>query len=69
MGPTTFIPRSHTAQVHAKYNDVPAGRDELLRQSPSVVALLNAGDASLFDSRSLHCGGANRNTDGEGTTR
>ena len=65
MGPTTFIPKSNTAKVHARYDDVPRGRDGLLRESPSVVALLNAGDASLFDSRSLHCGGANSATDGD----
>lgn len=64
MGPTSFIPRSHTAEVHAAYNDVPQGRDNLLQKSPSVVALLKAGDASLFDSRSLHCGGANDATMG-----
>eukprot|EP00571_Detonula_confervacea_P012330 CAMPEP_0172300798 /NCGR_PEP_ID=MMETSP1058-20130122/2815_1 /TAXON_ID=83371 /ORGANISM="Detonula confervacea, Strain CCMP 353" /LENGTH=457 /DNA_ID=CAMNT_0013010699 /DNA_START=283 /DNA_END=1656 /DNA_ORIENTATION=- len=59
MGPTSFIPRSHNAEAHAAYNDVPQGRDDLLRNKKSVVALLKAGDASLFDSRSLHCGGAN----------
>jgi len=59
MGPTSFIPRTHNAVAHAAYNDVPQGRDDLLRSRKSAVALLNVGDASLFDSRSLHCGGAN----------
>ena len=67
MGPTTFLPRSHTAEAHAAYNDVPQGRDDLLRSSPNVAALLKAGDASLFDSRALHCGGANDAA--EGATR
>jgi len=58
MGPTNFIPRSHTAEAHAIFNDIPR-RDDLLRTSHSVVALLQSGDASLFDSRILHCGGAN----------
>ena len=69
MGPTTFVPGSHTAAVHARYDDVltGGGRDALLSTSPSAVALLRAGDAALFDSRCLHCGGANSATDGDGT--
>lgn len=66
MGPTNFLPKSNTAAVHAVFNDVPK-RDELLQNSHSVVALLKAGDASLFDSRTLHCGGANDRE--EGATR
>jgi len=65
MGPTSFIPRSHTAEAHAAFNDVPQGRDDLLRTRKSVVARLKAGDASLFDSRTLHCGGANDKDLGE----
>jgi hypothetical protein len=58
MGPTTFIPKTHTAAAHAEFDDV-SKRDAMLEKRPNVVALLNAGDASLFDSRTLHCGGAN----------
>ena len=39
-------------------NNVP-DRDEFLKSSPSVMGLLNTGDVSLFDSRTMHCGGAN----------
>ena len=66
MGPTIFLPRTNTASAHAKYNDV-SERDAFLESSPSVAALLNAGDASLFDSRTMHCGGAN--DEQEGSTR
>lgn len=59
MGPTTFLPRTHTAAAHAAFDDVPHGRDTLLRGSGGVEARLAAGDAALFDSRCLHCGGAN----------
>jgi len=59
MGPTCFIPRSHSKEAHEEYNDSVPKRDELLRKSRSVVALLGAGDGSLFDSRTMHCGGAN----------
>jgi hypothetical protein len=59
MGPTCFIPRSHSKEAHEEYNESVPRRDELLRNSRSVVALLGAGDGSLFDSRTMHCGGAN----------
>mmetsp|Transcript_1252 Transcript_1252/g.2304 ORF Transcript_1252/g.2304 Transcript_1252/m.2304 type:complete len:459 (+) Transcript_1252:254-1630(+) len=66
MGPTIFLPKTNTAEAHAEYNDIPH-RDAFLESSPSVAALLNAGDASLFDSRTMHCGGANDEV--EGATR
>ena len=59
MGPTCFIPRSHSKEAHEEYNESVPRRDEFLRNSRSVVALLGAGDGSLFDSRTMHCGGAN----------
>jgi len=59
MGPTVFLPGTHTAEAHAEYGAGVASRDALLSRSRHVVALLGAGDASLFDSRTLHCGGAN----------
>jgi ectoine hydroxylase-related dioxygenase (phytanoyl-CoA dioxygenase family) len=66
MGGTIFLPKTNTAEAHSKYNDIP-NRDEFLQSSPNVAALLNAGDASLFDSRTMHCGGANNEM--EGSTR
>jgi TPR repeat protein len=58
MGPTTFIPKTNTAAAHAEFDDI-GQRDAMLEKRPNVAALLNAGDASLFDSRTMHCGGAN----------
>ena len=58
MGPTTFLPNTHTAAAHAEFDNV-ATRDAMLEKRPNTNALLDAGDASLFDSRTLHCGGAN----------
>lgn len=69
MGPTTFLPGSHTAAVHTAFNAAGNARDALLQTRPCVVALLDAGDASCFDSRTLHCGGANANADQGGATR
>ena len=66
MGGTIFLPKTNTAEAHSKYNDIP-NRDEFLQSSPNVAALLNAGDAALFDSRTMHCGGANDEI--EGSTR
>jgi ectoine hydroxylase-related dioxygenase (phytanoyl-CoA dioxygenase family) len=59
MGPTTFIPGSNTETTHAAFDTSVATRDVMLQQRPNTFALLQAGDASLFDSRTLHCAGAN----------
>ena len=59
MGPTFFLPRTHTAAAHEAFGGGVASRDALLAASTHVEALLDAGDASLFDSRCMHCGGAN----------
>ena len=58
MGPTVFLPRTHTADAHTAFSDE-AGKASLLQQTPHGVALLNEGDAAVFDSRLLHCGGGN----------
>ena len=64
MGPTTFLPRTHTAAAHAEFDDHVNQRDSMLENRPNVVALLKAGEAALFDSRTMHCGGANEILDG-----
>jgi ectoine hydroxylase-related dioxygenase (phytanoyl-CoA dioxygenase family) len=56
--PTIFLPKTHTAAAHAEYADI-LQCDTMLSERPSVVALLNSGDAVLYDSRTMHCGGAN----------
>ena len=62
MGPTRFLPASHTAEDHAAFNardDDGAAMLTLLRSRPCDSGLLGQGDATLFDSRLLHCGTAN----------
>jgi ectoine hydroxylase-related dioxygenase (phytanoyl-CoA dioxygenase family) len=66
MGPTTWIPGTHRVDAHELFKDesIPAGgiessKDTLLRTRPSVLGLLPKGSCGLFDSRLLHCGGAN----------
>jgi hypothetical protein len=59
MGPTTFLPKTHTAAAHAEFDNV-SQRDAMLETRPNVHALLNTGDVSVFDSRTMHCGGCNK---------
>ena len=60
MGPTVFLPRTHFAPVHARFNDAEGdGKNELLKGAPQAFGVLGRGDMSLFDSRLLHCGAAN----------
>jgi ectoine hydroxylase-related dioxygenase (phytanoyl-CoA dioxygenase family) len=64
MGPTLFLPRTHTEAMHAQFIDQRAGKDELLRTVPVVCGLLPKGSATIFDSRLLHAGSANRSAAG-----
>ena len=62
MGPTRFIPSSHTAAAHAAFNSLEDGgraKLALLRSRPCWRGVLDTGDVTLFDSRLLHCGSAN----------
>ena len=64
LGPTRFLPGTHAARApHAALEAM--GDVTGLRRTrdapppPSLVALLSTGDASLYDGKILHCGGAN----------
>lgn len=69
MGATTFLPGTHTAAAHAAFDESVAARDLMLASSASRFALLGSGDCTLFDSRTLHCGGANAAAADGGKTR
>jgi ectoine hydroxylase-related dioxygenase (phytanoyl-CoA dioxygenase family) len=58
LGPTVLLPRSHRAEAHAAFDD-PRARRAFLRGAAFTVADLAAGEALVYDSRALHCGGAN----------
>ena len=60
MGPTVFLPRTHTEAMHTQFRDQKVGKDELLKTTPSVCGLLPKGSATIFDSRLLHAGSANK---------
>ena len=65
MGPTVFIPGSHNEDAHLvrmeefMMEDIDS-KDSSLLDLPHELSMLRAGDAALYDSRILHCGGANR---------
>lgn len=63
MGPTTFLLGTHTQQERSKFDDFQR-KDEQLAKAKSRLALLNKGDAVLFDARILHCGNANEEQGG-----
>jgi ectoine hydroxylase-related dioxygenase (phytanoyl-CoA dioxygenase family) len=80
MGPTTWMPGTHTLAAHEQFQDdtLPSSspqdgdningiakspKDELLVKGPVVLGLLPKGSCGIFDSRLLHCGGANTSTD------
>uniref|UniRef100_A0A7S2IAS3 Uncharacterized protein n=1 Tax=Helicotheca tamesis TaxID=374047 RepID=A0A7S2IAS3_9STRA len=69
MGPTTWLPGTHTAKAHEVFqdNDSSSGKesrkDEMIRTHPSVLGLLPKGCCAIFDSRCLHCGTANKSED------
>lgn len=70
MGATVWLPGTHTPDSHKKFRDSesPVGggestKDKLLRTQPSALGTLTKGSCAIFDSRCLHCGGANRSAD------
>jgi len=59
MGPSEFLPGTNTAEYHKLLNDHSL-RDDMLKQVPTKISLLNEGDCSIFDATTLHAGTANR---------
>ena len=62
MGPTDFLPATHTATCHDALNGEEgdgAALAALLDTWPIWRGELGVGDVSLYDSRLLHAGGAN----------
>jgi len=70
MGPTVYMPRTNTETIHEAFKDetVAEGesespKDKLLRTKKTVLGTLTKGCCSIYDSRLLHCGSANRGKD------
>jgi ectoine hydroxylase-related dioxygenase (phytanoyl-CoA dioxygenase family) len=67
MGPTMWLPRTHTKEAHDAFKDSSTGgtKDELIKTKPAVLGTLRKGSCGIFDSRLLHCGTANRSSEGK----
>ena len=71
MGPTTWFPRTNNKESHDAFMDTYSGeerdgeqqlspKDKLIKTKPAVLGTLSKGSCAIFDSRTLHCGTANR---------
>jgi len=58
MGPTLFIPGTNNAQAHVEFREGQERGGPVL-QRPYELGVISRGDATLFDSRTLHCGTEN----------
>ena len=57
-GPTRFLKATHTgAFAAASHGDLAHDDTSFCEAASSVSAILNSGDGTLYDSRTLHCGG------------
>lgn len=76
MGPTYYLPGTHTKQTHTEFygGDLERGRDmsgvrtppiceDFLRSREVRYGLLKAGDLALYNQQVLHCGSANESQD------
>ena len=68
MGPTTWLPGTHTAEAHEAFLDTDSSsgesrKDHLIRNKPAVLGTLSKGSCAIFDSRCLHCGTGNKSSD------
>ena len=65
MGPTTWLPGTHTFESHEKFKDDNSSvgeskKDVLIRNTELALGILPKGSCAIFDSRLLHCGTANK---------
>ena len=76
MGPTIYLPGTHTKAEHTAFygGDLEVGRDqtghrtnaineEYIASKPVRLGLLQKGDVALYNQQVLHCGGANESPD------
>lgn len=59
MGPTVYLPKTNTAANHERFNNR-ATADEMLAETRNLYSTLNAGDCSVYNPATLHCGSANK---------
>jgi hypothetical protein len=61
MGPTLFIPGTNNARAHVEFQEANERGGPALER-PHQLAIISQGDATLFDSRTLHCGTENNSS-------
>ena len=60
MGPTMFIPGTNNAQAHVEFVEGPGiNKVGPVLERMNEIGVISRGDATLFDSRTLHCGTEN----------
>jgi ectoine hydroxylase-related dioxygenase (phytanoyl-CoA dioxygenase family) len=59
MGPTVFVPASHSAAAHDSFTASVVEKDAMLAAAEYRQACLKAGDVAVMDARLLHFGSAN----------
>ena len=68
MGPTLWMPGTHTLEYHEQFQQEQAQssesllspKDQLLKTQPVKLGALPRGGCAVYDSRVLHCGTANK---------
>ena len=65
MGPTLFLPRTNNRESHNASIQTERSKAELLDNADYRHALLRKGEVTVMDSRTLHCGTANRSGETE----
>ena len=76
MGPTVYLPGTHTAEEHTAFygGNLERGRDvtgqrqapvaeDYLKSKTVKLGLLSKGDCALYNQQVLHCGSANESPD------
>lgn len=75
MGPTVYLPGTHTKEEHTAFygGDLTQGRDttgqrnpiqeEYLKSKTVKLGLLKKGDCAIYNQQVLHCGSANESPD------
>lgn len=59
LGPTLFLPGTHTETAHEDFVGGDITRSDLLKRAPFFGSMLSTGDCAVFDSRVMHANAQN----------
>jgi len=68
LGPTVFLPGTHSEEAHVRFDDVEE-KDSLLQETGQCRGVLECAQAITYDSRLLHCGSPNEADTRDGMER